>query len=1002
MASVEVELRAENERLAAELAAAHAQQAAVADVLQSIGTGSVDLETALFDIAERAHRLLRCDGTVVLIEDGRGGLLNLGTNAPDFAGLTPAGMERLSATRVRGMWPDVAALRAMRGPIPEALRTGRTLHVWGTAAELRAQYPEMGLSPGIREETRLAVPLLRGERVLGVVTAVRTTAEPFSQSEVALLQTFATQAAIAVGNAHLLNELDQRNKDLAESLEQQTATSEILGIISTSPTELQPVFQAVVERAKRMTGSDTATMHLRDGDTMRSAAQVGETFFATLGIPLGSAGPTSISAPIAMAVVENRTIHVFGTAAELEPEYPYLANKMREAGFERRSQIAPPLPDDNAPLGVLTVGRSDGLPFSERQVALLETFAAQAVIAIKNARLFKELELRNSELAAALGRQTAMSEVLQLISRSPTNIQPVFDAIVERSAQLSGATGCRLWIAEGENFRWVALWGLRTQDSDLQPLPVNAAEEQARFFTATRETIQTRAYSPKNVIFERGQIDLSEFHQGQVATGFERGMRAALFVPLRRADATIGMLTLSLSDERSFVEQDVALVETFADQAVIAIENARLFNELDQRNHDLADALEQQTATSGVLQAISRSAFDLPAVLTLLTENAARLCHADTAQLARVQDGMLKAEAAVGVLRAYLDRLTVLGPSAYVVSRAFESGRTVHIPDMAQDPLLADLLQRTPELDHRTRLAVPLLRGNDVIGLFALWRKEVSPFSDREIALVETFASQAVIAMENARLFHEIKQKTAQLEEANAAKSQFLSTMSHELRTPLNAVIGYSELLAEDAADGGHDDMVPDLVRINAAGKHLLSLINNVLDISKIEAGKMELELQDFAVADLLAEVEAVLPPLMSRNDNRFVLDTAVDLGSMHNDKTKLRQCLLNLLSNAAKFTEAGIVTLAVRRTIDEGDDWLSFAVSDTDIGMTEEQIGRLFQSFAQAEVGTSARYGGTGLGLALSREFARLMAGDITVEGEPGEGSTFTLTVPVEVVQAG
>ncbi len=222
--------------------------------------------------------------------------------------------------------------------------------------------------------------------------------------------------------------------------------------------------------------------------------------------------------------------------------------------------------------------------------------------------------------------------------------------------------------------------------------------------------------------------------------------------------------------------------------------------------------------------------------------------------------------------------------------------------------------------------------------------------------------------------------------------------MSHELRTPLNAVIGYSELLAEDAAEAGHDDMLPDLGRINAAGKHLLSLINDVLDLSKIEAGKMVLELQDFTVVEMLAEVEAVVPPLISQNGNRFVFDAAANLGAMHSDQTKLRQCLLNLLSNAAKFTEAGTISLVVRREARTAADEMVFAVSDTGIGMTEAQQARLFQVFGQAEASTSAKYGGTGLGLALSREFCRLLGGDVTVASEPGKGSTFTMRLPATV----
>jgi signal transduction histidine kinase len=288
-------------------------------------------------------------------------------------------------------------------------------------------------------------------------------------------------------------------------------------------------------------------------------------------------------------------------------------------------------------------------------------------------------------------------------------------------------------------------------------------------------------------------------------------------------------------------------------------------------------------------------------------------------------------------------------------------------------------------------VGVPLLRGEEAVGALAVFRTSKVPYTAKQIALLDTFARQAVIAIENARLIDEIRQKTRQLEAANPHNRQFLSTMSHELRTPLNAIIGYSEILAEDARDGGHDEMLPDLKRINASGRHLLSAIDNVLDLNKIEAGKMELDLSEFAVRELLAEIEAVVPPLMSRNQNRFVLDAPSALGALRSDRTKLRQCLLNLLSNAAKFTEQGTITLAVRSEADR----LSFAMTDTGIGMTEQQTGKLFQSFTQAEAGTSSRYDGTGLGLTLSWEFARLMGGDITAESQQGIGSTFILWVP-------
>jgi signal transduction histidine kinase len=284
------------------------------------------------------------------------------------------------------------------------------------------------------------------------------------------------------------------------------------------------------------------------------------------------------------------------------------------------------------------------------------------------------------------------------------------------------------------------------------------------------------------------------------------------------------------------------------------------------------------------------------------------------------------------------------------------------------------------------------------IGVLSLYSVEPHGFAPEQIALLETFASQAAIAVANANLFEELQEANRRLGEASQHKSQFLANMSHELRTPLNAMIGYSEMLQEEAEDTGDEVYLPDLQRINAAGKHLLGLINDILDLSKIEAGRMDLFVEAFEVGQLARDVEAIVQPLMEKNTNTLVVTCPQDAGVMHADLTKVRQTLFNLLSNAAKFTDHGTISLTVRR---EADDWLTFAVSDTGIGMTEEQLSRLFEAFSQAEASTRSRYGGTGLGLAISRHFARMMGGDLTVASVSGQGSTFTVRLPPVVAAA-
>jgi signal transduction histidine kinase len=377
-------------------------------------------------------------------------------------------------------------------------------------------------------------------------------------------------------------------------------------------------------------------------------------------------------------------------------------------------------------------------------------------------------------------------------------------------------------------------------------------------------------------------------------------------------------------------------------------------------------------------------------------ESAARLSEADKATITRKRgDAFYRAEA-YGFspeFIEYVKDIPIRPERGTGHGRALLEGTIVHIPDVLNDPDYT--WAKAQELGNfRTILAVPMLREGVPIGVLGLTRSEVRPFTEKQIELVSTFADQAAIAIENVRLFDEIQDKNRQLQQASENKSQFVSSMSHELRTPLNAIIGLTEMMVTNAARFGTEKALEPLQRVNRAGTHLLGLINEVLDLSKIEAGKLELNPQTVQLAPLIEEVVGTARQLAEQNKNRLVVEAAGDLGALTVDPMRLRQILLNLLSNACKFTKQGEVVLRARRVVDR-PDWVELAVADSGIGMTPEQQAKLFEEFAQADATTAQRFGGTGLGLAITRKLARMMGGDVKVTSEPGKGSVFTVRLP-------
>ena len=479
------------------------------------------------------------------------------------------------------------------------------------------------------------------------------------------------------------------------------------------------------------------------------------------------------------------------------------------------------------------------------------------------------------------------------------------------------------------------------------------------------------------------------------------GWHSMLAVPMSREGAAVGVIWVARATAGPFPDNQIALLQTFADQAVIAIENVRVFNELEARTEELTRSIEEMRALGEVGQAVS-STLDLDTVLRTIIARAVELSQADAGGTVYEFDeveGVFVPRASHGMSDAMVaglrDSRIRIGETS--LGKCAERRAPFQMPDIAlmSEGPVRDLLLRE---DVHAVLAVPLLRDERVIGGLVIRRKVAGEFSPSVIALLQTLSSQSVLAIQNARLFREIAEKGKQLEVASQLKSQFLANMSHELRTPLNAIIGVTEMLHEDAVDLKREDELEPLERVLRAAKHLLALINDILDLSKIEAGKMDIHIESFAIAPLVNDVVQTIGTMATKNGNKVVIDCAADLGTMRADQTRIRQALLNLASNANKFTEKGTVTIGARRGIEAGREWVRMAVTDTGIGLTPEQMGKLFQDFVQADASTTRKYGGTGLGLAISRRFCQMMGGDITVTSELGRGSTFTIRLPAEV----
>jgi len=555
----------------------------------------------------------------------------------------------------------------------------------------------------------------------------------------------------------------------------------------------------------------------------------------------------------------------------------------------------------------------------------------------------------------------AVSEVLKAMA-GPADLDRVSTMIVSAAARLVGALAVRLTRRVGTGWILAAAHGPRGPDAQ-----VGAAVVLDSTSLRGQTLLAGLPYHIRDTMTEDPRPSSPEV------------TRSRLSMPVVADGQTIAVLTVARKDPGGFSEHEQQLVATFADQAAIAIENARLFNET-------REALEQQTATADILKIISQSVVEIEPVFQAIVDRAARLCSADAAMILRPDGTDLVVMAlfpfpqntsfVIGQ-RIKPDRTTGFG-------RAFLDGSVAHIADPAAEP-------ETRRLDG-TRMGVPIVRDGAVIGVIGLARGGVHPFSESEIRLIQTFAAQAAIAIENTRLFDEIKETSRQLNVANRHKSEFLANMSHELRTPLNAIIGFSDVLAERMLGELNPKQAEYLDDIRSSGQHLLSLINDILDLSKVEAGRMELTLSDFSLRAALSNGVSMVRERAVSHGIR--LDLVVDeIDVISADERKVKQIVFNLLSNAIKFTPDG-GTISVIGGLD--GDHARVSVRDSGIGIATADQARIFEEFRQAAQRSDASAQGTGLGLTLTKAFVELHGGRIWVESEIGKGSTFSFTLPL------
>jgi two-component system, NtrC family, sensor kinase len=975
-----------NEQLSRELNEALEQQAATADVLKIISSSTSDLQTVFDTMAENAVRLCEAERGYIFRFDGK--LLRAVASYN-------VGFENWEFVRRNPIAPGRNTVSA------RAALERRTIQVADIQADPEYAYVLRDVEP-IR--TTLSVPMLKGVDLVGTITIYRLEVRPFTDKQVALVETFAAQAVIAIENARLLNEL-------RESLQQQTATADVLKVISSSPGELEPVFQAMLANAVRICEAKFGTLYLREADAFRAVSlhNAPPAFAEARKGILVRPAPDSALGQVANT---HQVAHIADIKAlkSYAKRVPYLVSAVELGGY--RTIVAVPMLKDNVLIGAIAIYHQEVRPFTDKQIALVKNFAAQAVIAIENTRLLNELR-------ESLQQQTATADVLKVISSSTFDLQTVLNTLVESAAHLCEAEQAIICQRHDDGlYRLAANFGYS---------PEFEAYVKQHPMAPGRGTITGRTALEGRIVHVPDVLADPEYTllEGQKLGGY----RSNLGVPMLREGIPVGVFVLTRPVVKPFTDKQIELVNTFAAQAVIAIENARLLNEL-------RESLQQQTATADVLKVISRSTFDLQTVLQTLVESAARLCEADKTIITRQKNGVFYRAEAYGFSREFLDyvrNIPIQPERGSAFGRALLEGRAAHIPDVKADPEYT-LVEGQRLGDYRTALAVPMLREGVPTGVLSLTRSEVRPFTEKQIELASTFADQAAIAIENVRLFESVEARTrelaASLEDLRSTQDRLVQTqklaslgqltagIAHEIKNPLNFVNNFSGVSAEliDELQEAFKDVslnekrrseiteLMDTLRGNLDkvmqhGKRADAIVKNMLLHSREGSGEHRL-------VDINALVEESLNlayhgARAEKQGFTIKMEKSLDPAAGQADvfPQDITRALLNLISNGfyaatkrkAEANGGNYEPTLAAATKNLGDR-VEIRIRDNGTGIPSEVKEKIFNPFFT----TKPAGEGTGLGLSISHDIiVKQHAGSIEVDTKPGEFTEIRIVLP-------